>query len=165
MNVGSKTNLFPLSHVLVGLNGYFIDVVGDVWSTRKKSEPQKLTARNGFVQLTYLGGQRSYGVGGLLSSARAQTTWKAETGTVKSVPEVKSVAKTETAKPAVKPVGWIIGSLTAEGSFSFAATPKVQSTEADVKAELERLAKAYPGKTFVSFKIEKSATAGGIVWG
>ena len=56
MNVGSKTNLFPLSHVNTGLHGYFIDVVGAVWSTRKKSEPQKLAVRNGVVQLTYLGG-------------------------------------------------------------------------------------------------------------
>ena len=75
------------------------------------------------------------------------------------------MVKTETAKPAVKPTGWIIGTLTAEGSFTFAATPKVQSTEAAVKSELERLAKAHPGVTFVSFKIEKSATAGGVVWG
>ena len=82
---------------------------------------------------------------------------------VKPVPEVKPVAKTE--KPVAKPVGWIIGTLTAEGSFTFAATPKVQSTEACVKSELERLAKAHPGVTFVSFKIEKSATAGGVVWG
>ena len=83
------------------------------------------------------------------------------TRAVKPVPEVKPVAKTET----VKPVGWIIGTLTAEGSFTFAATPKVQSTEASVKSELERLAKAHPGVTFVSFKIDKSATAGGVVWG
>lgn len=165
MNVGSKTNLFPLTHVDTRLHGYFIDVVGAVWSTRRKSEPQKLAARDGVVQLTHLGGQRSFSVNDLLSSARAQMTWKAETGAVKSVPEVKPVAKTETEKPAVKPTGWIIGTLTAEGSFTFAATPKVQSTEACVKSELERLAKAHPGVTFVSFKIEKSATAGGVVWG
>lgn len=156
MNVGSKTNLFPLTHVDARLHGYFIDVVGAVWSTRKKSEPQKLAARNGVVQLTYLGGQRSFSVNDLLSSARVHKAWAGETGAVKSVPEVK---------PAVKPTGWIIGTLTAEGSFSFAATPKVQSTEACVKSELERLAKAHPGVTFVSFKIEKSATAGGVVWG
>lgn len=163
MNVGSKTNLFPLLHVNTGLHGYFIDVVGAVWSTRKKSEPQKLAARNGVVQLTYLGGQRSFSVNVLLSNARAQKTWAAETGAVKSVPEVKPAVSSE--KPAVKPTGWIIGTLTAEGSFTFAATPKVQSTEACVKSELERLAKAHPGVTFVSFKIEKSATAGGVVWG
>lgn len=165
MNVGSKSNLFPLSNVNAGLRGYFIDIVGAVWSTRKTSEPQKLTVRNGTVQLTYLGSQCSFGVGNLLSNARTQTTWHAETGTSKKpVPEVKTVPAAPSTVGA-KPTGWIIGTLTAEGSFSFAATPKVQSTEADVAAELERLAKANPGKTFVSFKIDRSATAGGVVWG
>ena len=70
MNVGSKTNLFPLSLVDARLNGYFIDIVGDVWSTRKKSEPQKLAARNGIVQLTFHGSQRSFSVNDLLSNAR-----------------------------------------------------------------------------------------------
>lgn len=165
MKVGSKSNLFPLSNTNAGLRGYFIDVAGDVWSNRKTNEPQKLTVRNGIVQLTYLGSQRSFSVVSLLSNARTQSKWHAETGTSKKpVPEVKAVKPAPSTVP-VKLSGWIIGSLTAEGSFSFASTPKVQSTEADATAELERLAKAHPGKTFVSFKIEKSAVAGGVVWG
>lgn len=164
MKVGSKTNLFPLSKVSIGMHGYFIDVVGTVWSTRKTGEPQKLAARNGSVQLSIRGSQRSFSIGDLLSNTRVHPAWNVETGAVKSTPKVKPAAAVPSTK-AVKPSGWIIGTLTAEGSFSFSATPKVQSTESEVTAELERLAKANPGKTFVSFKIEISATAGGVVWG
>lgn len=59
--------------------------------------------------------------------------------------------------------GWIIGSCNA-GVFSFAANPKIHTTESSVNAEIERLAKVNAGKTFVKVKVENYVTAGGVQW-
>lgn len=160
MNVGSKTNLFPLQLVYTYLNGYWIDAKGNLWSTRQKAEPQALkVADSGSIQLC----MRSHNARRLLRSAQAHGTWRTHTepSVAKVVTKPVSTITQTTAKV---PVGWIIGSL-AGTSFSFAATPKVHVTESSVKEELERLAKARPGVTFVSFKVDRSATSGGVVWG
>jgi hypothetical protein len=48
--------------------------------------------------------------------------------------------------------------------MSISETPKVHVTESSVKSEIERLAKAYPGKTFVKMKIENFVKATGVSW-
>lgn len=160
MNVGSKTNLFPLNLVHGYLTGYWIDAKGNIWSTRQNAEPQPMKVTStGNIQLCL----RSHNAHRLLRSAQTHGTWR--THTEPSVPKVvtKPVA-TVTQTQTKVPYGWIIGSL-AGTSFSFAEKPKVHVTESSVKEELERLAKSKPGVTFVSLKIDKSATAGGVIWG
>lgn len=160
MNVGSKTNLFPLNLVYGYLTGYWIDAKGNIWSTRQKAEPQPLKVTDaGNIQLCL----RSHNARRLLRSAQAHSTWRTHTEPAVAKVVTKPVA-TVTQTQAKVPVGWIIGSL-AGTSFSFAAKPKVHVTESSVKEELERLAKARPGVTFVSFKVDRSATTGGVIWG
>lgn len=158
MNVGSKTNLFPLNLVHGYLTGYWIDAKGNIWSTRQNAEPQPMKVTStGNIQLCL----RSHNAHRLLRSAQTHGTWRTHTESAVAKVVTKPTAAVTQAKV---PTGWIIGSL-AGTSFSFAEKPKVHVTETSVKEELERLAKSKPGVTFVSFKIEKSATAGGVVWG
>ena len=59
--------------------------------------------------------------------------------------------------------GWIIGSVNG-GALCVASNPKVHDTEASVNAEVERLAKVYPGRMIVKMKIDGAAVAGGVQW-
>ena len=59
--------------------------------------------------------------------------------------------------------GWIIGSVTGS-QYSFSTTPRVHETENSVNTEIERLAKANPGKRFVKVRIEAFVQAGGVSW-
>lgn len=59
--------------------------------------------------------------------------------------------------------GWIIGSVDGN-QFSFSTTPRVHETENSVNTEIERLAKANPGRRFVKVKIEAYVQAGGVNW-
>jgi hypothetical protein len=59
--------------------------------------------------------------------------------------------------------GWIIGSVDGN-QFSFSTTPRVHDTENSVNTEIERLAKANPGRRFVKVKIEAYVQAGGVNW-
>lgn len=159
MQVGTKSNLFPLNLVYGYLTGYWIDATGKIWSTRQNAEPQPMKVTStGNIQLCL----RSHNARRLLRSAQSHSTWR--THTEPMVSKVVPLQVTVTQTPSKVPVGWIIGSL-AGTSFSFAAKPKVHVTESSVKEELERLAKSKPGVTFVSFKVDRSATSGGVVWG
>lgn len=59
--------------------------------------------------------------------------------------------------------GWILGSVT-NGVFSFSQNPKLHLTEDTANAEIERLARVTPGKTFVKVQVQAYVTAGGIQW-
>lgn len=59
--------------------------------------------------------------------------------------------------------GWILGSVT-NGVFSFSQNPKLHLSEAAANAEIERLARVTPGKTFVKVQVQAYVTAGGIQW-
>lgn len=59
---------------------------------------------------------------------------------------------------------WIIGTVTADGQYSFAARPRIHETEASVNVEAERLATINPGTTFVKVRLEGQVTAGGVHW-
>lgn len=59
--------------------------------------------------------------------------------------------------------GWILGSVT-NGVFSFSQNPKLHLSEDTANAEIERLARVTPGKTFVKVQVQAYVTAGGIQW-
>lgn len=59
--------------------------------------------------------------------------------------------------------GWILGSVT-NGVFSFSQNPKLHLSEATANAEIERLARVNPGKTFVKVQVQAYVTSGGIQW-
>lgn len=159
MQVGTKSNLFPLNLVYSYMSGYWIDAYGNIWSTRKKSEPQPMKVNSaGNIQLCLRTHSRSL----LLARAKANSLWRTHTEPAVPKTVVKPSASTQTTTKV--PVGWVIGTHVGT-SFSFSENPKVHVTEGDCIAELERLAKSKPGVTFVSFKVDRSATAGGVIWG
>ena len=164
MQVGTKSNLFPLNLVYGNLTGHWIDSKGNIWSTRQKAEPQPMkTTLSGSIQLCL----RSHNARRLLLTAKRHGLWRTHTEPAVAKVVAKVVAKpvaTTTTTNAKAPSGWIIGTLNG-ASFSFAESPKVHDTLMSVSAELERLAKSKPGVTFVSLKVDRSATAGGVVWG
>lgn len=47
---------------------------------------------------------------------------------------------------------FIVGSITHEGNLSFSNNPYKHGTEPAARAEVERLSRLFPGKTFVYFK-------------
>jgi hypothetical protein len=55
---------------------------------------------------------------------------------------------------AIRNQHYIVGSVSAQGSFSFSATPVVQYTVADARQECKRLANQNPGKLFVFVKLQ-----------
>ena len=58
---------------------------------------------------------------------------------------------------------FIIGSKSQNG-FSFAQAPVIHNTEAEAKAEAERLARNNAGKTFVVMKVVGEVVANSVVW-
>lgn len=60
--------------------------------------------------------------------------------------------------------GWIIGNLRADGTLGFSDDPRAHPEEASVNAEIERLARATPGTTFVKLRIDGYVTAGSVNW-
>jgi hypothetical protein len=73
-------------------------------------------------------------------------------------PSVKPAAKVEVGK------GYIIGTITVDGRMCFAPRPKIHTDLQAANAEMERLAKGFPGKTFVRAKIEAFAKANEVSW-
>lgn len=59
---------------------------------------------------------------------------------------------------------WIIGTVTADGQYSFAARPRIHESQASVIAEAERLAINNPGTTYIQVRLEGQVTAGGVHW-
>jgi hypothetical protein len=54
--------------------------------------------------------------------------------------------------------------VTTDGVLSYSKTPKVHNTEAEARAEAERLAKKNVGVILVVTKIIGSVVAGGVTW-
>ena len=57
--------------------------------------------------------------------------------------------------------GWVIGTVTVSG-IDFSSQPKVHLDRGAAVAELDRLAKGFPGTEFVLFKADKTAVANSV---
>lgn len=60
--------------------------------------------------------------------------------------------------------GFIVGSRTMSGGLSFSVKPRLHQNEQAARAECERLANLYPGKTFVLVEIKGSVKSSGLTW-
>ena len=143
-------------------SGYSYDTVtGDVISTRQNKTGQKLygSYNKGIKRYTLMLAD-GYKTGYCVSASVQEHALKS-----------KAAMLTTSAKPSrivansasTIEKGWFIGTVNL-GVLSTADHPKVHGTETSVKAEMTRLAKAYPGRTFVQLKIESFAKAGDVSW-
>jgi len=145
-------------------NGYEYDTVtGDVISKRESTSGRRLSGstNKGYRIYTFMLKsiyKRSYRVSMAVTEDRLSSLVAAKMPVKKAV-STKSTAVAE--HDITK--GWIIGSVNGN-VMSISETPKVHVTESSVKIEIERLAKAYPGKTFVKMKIENFVKATGVSW-
>lgn len=146
-------------------NGYEYDTsTNEVTSTRINSRGSKMwgSYTKGYRVYTFMlkaGYKTSYRVSMSVTEARLRLLVK-DTKPVSS--KTASTKSTAVAEHDITK-GWIIGSVNGN-VMSISETPKVHVTESSVKSEIERLAKAYPGKTFVKMKIENFVKATGVSW-
>jgi hypothetical protein len=147
-------------------NGYEYDTVtNEVTSTRVNSRGAKMwgSYTKGYRVYTFMlkaGYKTSYRVSMSVTEARLRLLVK-DTKPVSSKKAVSTKSTAVAEHDITK--GWIIGSVNGN-VMSISETPKVHVTESSVKSEIERLAKAYPGKTFVKMKIENFVKATGVSW-
>lgn len=140
-------------------SGYTADEYGYIWSTRQGAE-RRLTLQSG-VKYAYTcinkpdGYRRGKAITATASIKRQDIIDRlAQRSNGVSKPFHPAVLSTS---------GYIVGSVTTNG-LSLAPSPKIHKSLADVRTETERLAKAYPGKTFVYLEIKGNCTAGGVTW-
>lgn len=163
MNV---SELFPLSTALGSdYNNYYINRdLTQVYSTKRPGAPYPMTKTGtGSYRNTYWSmssgsrwGNFTVRADDLASKVRNThefKVWSAGQSATRST----TVALGATA-------GYIVGSVRSDGFFSFSATPKVHPTELSAKMEVERLAKATPGNTYVYLEIKGKCKAGGVTW-
>lgn len=163
MNV---SELFPLSTALgsVYKNYYINRDLTQVYSTKRPGAPYPMTKTGtGSCRNTYW----SMSTG----SRRGNFTVRADdlASKVRNTHEFKvwSAGQSATRSTTVAlgaTAGYIVGSVRSDGFFSFSATPKVHPTELSAKMEVERLAKATPGNTYVYLEIKGKCKAGGVTW-
>lgn len=163
MNV---SELFPLSTALgSSYQNYYINRdLTQVYSTKRPGAPYAMTktgtgsCRNTYWSLST--GQRwgnftirADDLANKVRNTHEFKVWSAGQSATRST----TVALGATA-------GYIVGSVRSDGFFSFSATPKVHPTELSAKMEVERLAKATPGNTYVYLEIKGKCKAGGVTW-
>lgn len=184
---GEQVNVFHLANVRSALSKYYIDLIGNVYSTAggdgKFVKLAGTPTKNG--RRFTLSGSSSYSTGSytheqLRKMAEATAGWNGYVNSLKPVAEApkpavvlpagdakRSHALTLAAGLAAK--GWIIASVQpakgqVEEQLVIGSKPKIHTTTDSVKSEMERLALQYPGTTFVSLRVQNTVKAAGIQW-
>jgi hypothetical protein len=160
MNV---SELFPLSTALGSnyRNYYISRDLSQVYSTKRPGAPYAMTKTGtGRCRDTYW----SLSNGGRFGNFTIRADDLAEK--VRRSAEFKAWLQ---GQPGTQPNlasgrGYIIGSIYSDGGISFSSMPKVHTTELSAKVEVERLAKATPGNTYVYLEIKGKCKAGGVTW-
>ena len=179
--------VFPLSMLEAhGMNGYYIDRQGDVYSTRQSPNGRKMTGSNGYVTLNGV----SYNKRVLLLRAKVHREFLIETAKSKadivtivakdepaswpSVSEAREVlnapkdrSHAKSVAEGIKSRGWVIAQVaTHEGvqHLMFGSKPAINTTADSYTNELTRLASAKPGTKFVALKIVSAVVSGGLSW-
>jgi hypothetical protein len=175
--------LFPLTHIGLGMQGYFVSADGKFYSTKQIPQGRLMTGscgRRGDARYYTLGGMTVPGAP-LYRRAQAHGSWKAETTkptieTTKPTIETKVVPMTDvrgkrshalSVEAGIRARGWVIAQVALHDGVQhllFGSKPAIHTTEASYKDEMIRLATSKPGTKYVALRIEKALVAGGLVW-
>lgn len=144
-------------------SGYYMDIDGNVWSTRSCSDgtPAKLAGTSTrYGRYFKLGGQ-FFPHDDLVKHAKQTPIWNQ---TFLSPFQI-ALCVTSNQELSTKPVkgGYVIATVE-NGILVFGSKPRVHTTLVSVKTEMSRLAHLKPGVTYVSLKIEQLVTASQLVW-
>ena len=161
----NKDNLFHLMEIDSKLEGYFIDVdMQDIYSTRTGPLRRLSKSRPGGVRYEYwslynrrAGRSETYNITKFRQNLEQTTEfieWRNEM--------IRSRARAGSSDRVFG--GYVLSAVTTGGVLSYSKTPKVHNTEAEARAEAERLAKKNVGVTLVVTKIIGSVVAGGVTW-
>lgn len=177
-----EEDLIPLSAVLADpiITGYFITPDGRDFYSNRQTGLKKLMVYNNQFQCPYPSGtqRRSFKVSDIqrcLKSYLAKAPAKAIAVPAPSLAQILQgsilVNKTSTFPQApAQPRGvsikgkWFIGSVNDAGEMSFAPQPKKHNSEAEVDAEILRLATVNPGKKFIKCFVAGAVTVGTALW-
>ena len=187
MNVNGVRGLFPLKNINSAYDGYYMNLQGEVFSTKRFTTPQKmLGSTQGFGTMkrqiysfssTQFRQPRTEHGTVLFANAKRHKDWAKETAVTtdtvampafgdkpKSIfPGMTDRNHAQTLQDGLKAKGYIIGQVQGE-ALVFGSKPKVHTTLTSVKAEVARLASQSPGTQIVYLKIEGAAVANGLAW-
>jgi hypothetical protein len=144
-------------------NGYTADEHGYIWSTRQGTA-RKLTLQTYRVKHPYtcLNKPAGHRFGKAITASYSMK--RADVIDRLAKFNLDAFGKSIPSHPTtLSATGYVVGSVAMHG-LSFAHSPKIHKSLAEVRTETERLAKAYPGKTFVYLEIKGNCTAGGVTW-
>jgi len=169
----NKDNLFHLIEIDSKLEGYFIDVdMQDIYSTRTGPLRRLSKSKPGGVRYEYwslynrrAGRSETYNITKFrqnLEQATEFIEWRNEM--IRSRARAGSSGRVQAGSSDRVLGGYVLSAVTTGGVLSYSKTPKVHSTEAEARAEAERLAKKNVGVILVVTKIIGSVVAGGVTW-
>lgn len=166
MNIEAVMGLFPLSRINAQLTHYYMDSSGNVFSTKQSTVPKKMlgTVTSGYryYNLRTSRGAINERADLLISKCKNHSDWKRETS-LSSGPDVSEFTDEVNIKQAVAGHGYVICQVV-NNALVFGSKPKIHTTLASVKAEVERLANKSPGVQIAYLQILGSAIAGSLVW-
>ena len=154
------SELYSLARIDNMYSGYYLDKGGSIWSTKRTGIPQQLKK---FVKYNYYS---------LFVRNRSRIVydyqiheWMKRGDYIawqKSQKNITDDFNTITVSADAR--RFIVGSIRADGSFSFAASPKVHTSEFLAKTETERLARSNPNTAYVYLEIKGTCKVGGVQW-
>ena len=161
----NKDYLFHLAEINHDFEGYYIDAdLKNIYSTRTgplrvltKTKPASTRCWYWHLYNRRLGRSEAYNTEKFRKDVSLSTEyieWRSELNR----------SRVDTGSSDRVFGGYILAMVTTDGVLSYSKTPKVHSTEAEARAEAERLAKKNVGVIFVVTKITGSVVAGGVTW-
>ena len=143
-----EQNFFPIESYDPRFKGYYLDVMGVLWSNKSGGYCEISKSRSKL-------NDHSVNIHRLISNIESTQAWRDFVSRVK--------AKVEKTVP-VSVTTCVVALLDENGVPKFSSEPKVHASEKTAREEVERLTLAFPGKRFAYFKCEGVAVATGVSW-
>ena len=141
---------------------YSADKLGYIWSNRQTKFKRLALQMPGRPETAFTNLNKPAGYKGKVAITSTHRISKAEV--LNRLQLQKSLQPTQQKSPVtISAKGFIVGSVTVNG-LSFAASPKIHANSIFARAEVERLAKAFPGGTFAYLEIIGNCTSSEVSW-
>jgi hypothetical protein len=161
-------NLFPLNNTCSAGSGYFMNALGQVFST-KSGNLLRLSGSTTKSGRYYTLNGRTHREDQLVFGAKRHKDFTRETSPAPVVNVVDAPvlgarrSYATSMQEAIKLRGTMIATVQGE-KLVFGTDPKIHTTEQSWREEMARLATVSPGTKFVAVKIVQSVVAGNISW-